>query len=170
MLRNSVSLYLNHAKPPYRKRGGKIASFFTGYGKRKLDTRFSFYRIPNRIRNLNVESQNELWISRPYLSREEHTFMTTGTYVPKEENISREDFEGEDTVKDDLGNYIKKDKYMKVKVPKELVPKMYLDQKADYAKIKELEYKAFVKPDVRGPDLWRTIFISEKYAELFLMI
>lgn len=161
MLRQTVHLAgLNHAKPPYRKRGGKVASFFTGYGKRKLDTRFSFYRISNRIKNLNVESQNELWISRPYLSREEHTFMNTGTYVPKEENISRADFEGEDTVKDDFGNYIKKDKQMKVKVPKNLIPKMYLDQKADYAKIKELEYKAFVKPDVRGPDLWRTM---EKY-------
>merc|ERR1712110_949266 len=129
-------------------------------GTDKLSAKFSFYKIRKRTQALENEAQNEMWLTRPYLSKEETDFMENGVFRPRR---SLEGAKG--VVLDDNGGVIQKSNkttgiLKPYQIPKDLLPIKYQKSQKLKQQQSEIMNRKQLKPDVRGTDIWKSM---EKY-------
>lgn len=140
-------------------RGGRLKGHMFGgnQGNETLSGKFSYHKIPDKIKNMDEEVTTEMWLSRPYLDREVSHFMETGEYIPKSEGAAFDSnkFAKDAIIEDDNGNYIKRPT---IKYPEDLTPSYFLDKKAKTLEAKRLKYKLSMKPNVYAADLWASVF------------
>ena len=146
-------------------KGGRIrGEMFDGsIGTDSLSAKFSFHKIRARTKALEIEAQNEMWLTRPYLSKEETDFMNKGVFTPRR-NIEND----KGVVLDDFGAVINRGKHtgrlnpdqiVKLYGP-EMLPTKYVKDLKQKQEQSEIMNRKQLKPDVRGADIWKSM---EKY-------
>ena len=166
--RAQINTYHRRQKPDEKHqafKGGRIrGEMFDGsIGTDSLSAKFSFHKIKARTKALETEAQNEMWLTRPYLSKEETDFMNNGVYTPKR-NIEHD----ENVVLDDFGGVINRGKHtgrlnpeqIKEKFGHEMLPLKYVRGLKQKQEQSEIMNRKQLKPDVRGADIWKSM---EKY-------
>lgn len=148
-------------------RGGRIPGhmFSNADGKKTLSGKFSYHHIPKKIENMNEELVTEMWLSRPFMTREEAHFMETGDFVPPGKSVSssapggftemKDQFQPGQLVEDDQGNYIARPK---IKYPEKYKPKYVQEKEKLKLEADRLKYSLSMKPNVYAADLWAASF------------
>ena len=166
--RSQINTYHRRQRPDEKHqafKGGRIrGEMFDGsIGTDSLSAKFSFHKIKARTKALETEAQNEMWLTRPYLSKEETEFMNNGVYTP------RRNFENDQgVVLDDHGSVIKRGKFtgrlnpdqIVEKFGAEMLPLKYVKNLKQKQEQSEIMNRKQLKPDVRGADIWKSM---EKY-------
>jgi len=136
--------------------GGRIRGhMFSGAdGKTTLSGKFSYHKIPKKIENMSSEQQTEMWLSRPYLDRQETHFMETGEFIPRE-GFNDKDYGPNAKTEDDQGNYVVRPQ---IKYPKELTPKYVIDKKKLKLEAERLKYSLSLPPNEYAADMWASAF------------